>query len=216
MMTVFINDEVLQERIPAFFRFAADISDSFAVSRQFGGKLPKELYNKVNNELRAEINKDDAARREKYKKDEKYARELKQVMGITTKKQAVKYFDDVKKQDMRAITASRKLTDDEQFASEREDYIETVYSKQTAVKRGPLFELARFKCGETLKLLTSGLKSVYDSPFVVDGCEFEDIAFYKDGEVKLGICSAERFCLLRLTKEELNDFVKLKPTHELS
>ena len=216
MLTVFINDEIIPERISAFFKFAAEISDQCVLSRQFFGKLPKDLYNQVNNELRAEINKDDAARREKYKKDESFAKELKQVWGINSKKQAIKHFDDLKKADMRAVTASRKITEDERFTCEREDYIDTIYSKQTAVKRGPLFELARFKNERTLNEITKGMKSIYESPFTVDGCEFEDISFYKDGEVKIGICSKERFCLLRVTKEELNEFVKLKPTHELN
>ena len=42
MLTVFINDEIIPERISAFFKFAAEISDQCVLSRQFFGKLPKE------------------------------------------------------------------------------------------------------------------------------------------------------------------------------
>lgn len=219
-MTVFINDDILQDKISVFFDFAKEISDNFIISREYNGKLPKDIFNGVNSELKSEINKEDIARREKYKKDEKYARELKQVMGIATKKQAVKYFDDVKKEDMKAVTTSRTLGDDKPFKSISDDFIETYYSKQSAVRRGPVFEIARFKTeGDTLKTIVDMLKTakdVYKFPYEMEGLQFSDIAFYKGEEMKIGFSCKDRFCFMQLSKDELNSFIKLKVTDELN
>ncbi len=217
MMTIFINDDILQDKVSIFFNFAKSISDSFTLSREFNGKLPKDIFNRLNNELKAEINKEDSARREKYKKDEKYARELKQIFGIATKKQALKYFDDIKKDDLKAVTASRTLGDDKPFEAASDDHLETFYSKQSAVRRGPVFEILRFNTeGDTFRKVTVGLKDVYDSSMTYGEVRYADIAFYKDGEFKIGLNCADRYCLMRLEKEELNEFVNLKITSELS
>lgn len=217
-MTVFINDDILKEKLREFFEYAKSVSDSFCVSRKFSGKLPKEVLLNLNAEYKDELAKEDAERRERYKKDEKFAKELKQVMGIANKKQAVKYFDDLKKQASRDLSEKRKITDDACFKTDREDHLKTEYSRISAVSRGPVFESAYFSFnGKTFKEVTSVMKEgIYDYPYTLDGTEFSDLAFYKNGEFKIGINSQNRFCLMELSKDEVNEFAKIKPTHELT
>lgn len=216
-MTVFLNDEIIKEKIPSFFRFAGEISDCFTVSRRFNGKIPKQLLNKINAELKEQILLEDTQRRDKYKKDDKYVRELKQVMQINSKKQALKYFDDVKKHDLKAANSGSPSGECTEFKTDREDFIDVHYSKQSALSRGYLFEICKFKKdGQTLHQITSKMNCIYDRPYTIDDTEFDDIAFYNGNQLKVAISSKERFCFLDLTNEEFTNFVKLKLTHELN
>lgn len=104
----------------------------FTVSRRFNGKIPKQILNKINAELKEQILLEDTQRRDKYKKDDKYVRELKQVMQINSKKQALKYFDDVKKHDLKAANSGSPSGECTEFKTDREDFIDVHYSKQSA------------------------------------------------------------------------------------
>lgn len=99
------------------------------------------------------------------------------------------------------------------YETDRKDYLESWYTRQSYVTLCPLFEMTRFSMGDTLAEVSSKMKHLFSFPILLDETAFEDLAFHRGDRVLMAVCSHERFCHLDLTEEEYDRFKNLNIPH---
>lgn len=213
-MLIHIETELTGNELVRLFHFAEQICNGFSFSRNFYGVLPEEEIALINQKYMSVIMEENKMRREKFKKDPDYHQRILEF--INSEEDAVKYFDDVYEQDMECAKILSLDGNDEPYQTHRSDFIKKEFTRNTVVTRGPLFEVCYFAMQETWEEAKQQFQNLYTRPVIMDEIEFEDPTFYKDGRVKIAVCSHEHFCFMELTEEELQKFDQLGIQYEKS
>lgn len=212
-MKVYLENNITTEQSQAFLQFIEGISDSISLSRYFHEAIPEEELERINKDIKDALLAEDYDRRERFDNEIEYREKILGICG--TEEKACIYFDGLLRQDMEAVDSFQTFEDDEPYQTDRIDFIGKIFTRETFVTRGPLFEVCYFEMKETWKETKQQLRSLYTFPIMIDEIKFEDLAFYQAGQLKCAICSHENYGYMELSDKEFQAFRKLGIEYEV-
>ena len=173
-------------------------SDQFSIVRYYEEYMSLEEYEQMQLELKTYIIQAHERRLLDYQNNQDgYRDELNQLFHFVNEDEAADYFDDLLNQEMDIYDNCQYCEFEHQtqksLSFPKDYFIERKLTRITPVTIGPVFEMLTFSI-EALDIVTSKMKKLF-STYQVFGDEFEDLCFYKDGEVIFKICSHEEFAI---------------------
>ncbi|HCC08037.1 MAG TPA: hypothetical protein DEP72_07785 [Clostridiales bacterium] len=214
-MKIRIKNNPSGDKLQKLLGFVSKKSDMFSVTRYFNGKLDDSIIESIQDDLKTSMLQEDEERRKEYSENIISHNRLNNIMHFKNDKEAWKYFDDLKEQDMRVLNDISLFGSDKPFETDAPDFIRHEFTRETTVTRGPVFEMCYFRIGVQFELLLESMKHLYDYPYIIQDVNFEDIAFYQKDKIILAICSHEEFSLLNLDEAWYKEFVELEIKHKV-
>lgn len=206
-MKLYLEKNLSANKLEAFIGFAVQISTSFSLSRYYNGTLSNEEFIRINEEHIKLINEANLQRREHFTNDSDYH---KRILQFTKSEEgAQQYFNDLYMQDLECAQMVQCNGDDQPYMTNRTDFIRKEYTRDSQVTSGPIFEVCHYEIDKTWVEVKQQLTNLFTFPIWIDGTAFEDLAFYKDKQVKIAVCSHECFCWMELSDEEVEILQKL-------
>lgn len=198
MQGQYIERDLKKKELKDLFDKIKVVSDSFSIARYYEGNLSHDEYLQMQKQFKEMIVHNHRKRIEDYENNvDGYQDELNQLFHFCSLKEAMSYFEELYNQDLDAYKSCQycEFEGYEEVLEISDDFlIKREITRITPVTIGPVFEVLTFSM-KAFNVIEKNMKKLF-SQYDVFGSEFEDLCFYKNGEVVFAICSHEGYAIL--------------------